>query len=296
MSRSARELHALAVDAATIDYHDQGGDGAPLLLVHAGVFSGWFEPLAADPALDGFRIIRIVRAGYSCGPAPTRHLSIADHAAHCAALLDALDVDHAHIVGHSSGSAIGLQLTLDRPDLVSSLILSEPPLLDDVVAPEDLDFVRTTIRPAIGAAVAAAARGDVATAFQGFMTALCGPDYATVLETALGPDGPSHAEQQSRFFFGDELPAAQSWRFDTPAAQNLRHPVLLVQGGASPPHVHRLITHLAAMIPTARTATIDNDNHLLPLRNPAALARLIAEFAPAGSRTRPATQPSSATP
>lgn len=92
---------------------------------------------------DGFRIIRIVRAGYGSGPAPVRHLTISDHAAHCAALLEHLGLDQAHVVGHSSGSAIGLQLALDRPDLVGSLILSEPPLFDDLVAPEDLDFVRT---------------------------------------------------------------------------------------------------------------------------------------------------------
>lgn len=39
------------------------GDGEPLLLVHAGVFSDWFAPLSARRVLDDFRVIRICRAG-----------------------------------------------------------------------------------------------------------------------------------------------------------------------------------------------------------------------------------------
>ena len=45
------------VAGTTIDTTDHGA-GEPLLLVHAGVFADWFVPLAASPALDGFRVIR----------------------------------------------------------------------------------------------------------------------------------------------------------------------------------------------------------------------------------------------
>jgi hypothetical protein len=38
-------------------YADQG-TGEPLLLVHGGVFTDWFLPLATSTALEGFRIIR----------------------------------------------------------------------------------------------------------------------------------------------------------------------------------------------------------------------------------------------
>jgi hypothetical protein len=90
------------------------------------VFGAWFAPLAADPALRGFRVIRMLRAGYTSGPAPTGHLSIADHAAHCAALLEAGDATCARrgALGRQRGR---LQLAHDRPDLVRSLLLGEPP-------------------------------------------------------------------------------------------------------------------------------------------------------------------------
>lgn len=44
--------------------------------------------------------------------------------------------------------------------------------------------------------------------------------------------------------------------------------------------MHCLVARLAGMLPNAEVATIDDDDdHLLPLRSPDALGRLVAEFA-----------------
>src|SRR5438552_12304432 len=147
----------------------------------------WFAPLAADSTLDGFRVIRMLRAGYASGPTPAGHVTVADQAAHCAALLDTLGIEHTHIVAHSSGCVIALQLALDRPDLVGSLILSEPPLIACLAAPEDLEFLDTAVGPVIGGAVAAAARGDVAAAFEQFMESSAAP---TTEVCCLPPSAP----------------------------------------------------------------------------------------------------------
>jgi pimeloyl-ACP methyl ester carboxylesterase len=273
-----RRLHTLHVSDAQIEYSDAGGDGQPLLLIHAGVFADWFVPLASEPALAGHRVIRMVRAGYTDGPAPTRRLSIGDHATHCAELLEALHVPSAHVVAHSSGAIIALQLAMDRPDLVRTVTLYEPPLLDPLAAPEDLDLLHAMLGPVIGASVAAVAAGDVPTAFDAFMRAVGAPDYRDVLTAGLGPDGLRRAEHQSGYFFTDEVIAANQWRFDHTDAAAIQHPVLLVQGGASPPFVHRLTDHLAAMLPDAAISTVDGQDHLLPLRAPAALADLADAF------------------
>jgi pimeloyl-ACP methyl ester carboxylesterase len=280
-------LHSLAVPGTTVDYVDHGGDGEPVLLVHAGVFGAWFEPLAADPALEGFRVIRLLRAGYTGGPAPTEHISMADHARHAALVLEALDATPAHVVAHSTGTVVALQLALDRPELVRSLVLSEPPLLDPLVAPEDLEFLHSQIGPVIGGAVAAAAAGDVTAAFDAFMDALCGPDHRRVFADALGADAVPRAEQDARFFFADEVRAAFEWTFDEHSARRVRLPVLLVQGGASNPVVHRLVAHLAALLPAAEVATVEGDNHLLPLRSPAALGNVVVDFTRRHSSVRP---------
>src|SRR5205823_4773377 len=124
------------------------------------------------------------RAGYSAGPRPSTHLSIGAHAQHCAALLDALRIDPAHVVGHSSGALIALELAADRPDLVRSLFLVEPAPGGDLATPQEAELVGQLLGPLLAAAEA----GDGATAFDGFMTFVCASDYRDVLETALGPE------------------------------------------------------------------------------------------------------------
>ena len=63
---------------------------------------------------------------YAQGRVRSGHLALADHAAHCARLLDELVIDTAHVCGHPSGALIARELALYRPDAVHSLVLLEP--------------------------------------------------------------------------------------------------------------------------------------------------------------------------
>jgi pimeloyl-ACP methyl ester carboxylesterase len=266
-----------AIGAAQIGYTDFGGDGEPLLLIHAGGFADWFTPLTTTPTLHRYRVIRLVRAGYTGAPAPAGQ-TVADHAGHAAALLHRLNAAPAHVVAHSSGTPIALQLAIEHPGLVRTLCLSEPPLVDTLADPADHDRLHATLGPALGAAMAATARGDLPAAFDAFMTAVCGPGYRQVMTDTLGAGRVDDAENRCRYFFTDEMPAVNAWTLDPAATGHLRPPVLLIQGSASPPPVHRLITRLAGLIPDATIATIHHANHLLPLTAPTELARLITDF------------------
>ncbi len=260
---------------AELAYTDSGGPGEPVLLVHAGVFADWFVPMATDPALGGHRVIRLIRAGYTAAPAPAG-LTVADHAGHAAELLRRLGTGPAHVVAHSSGTPIALQLGLDHPELVRTLCLSEPPLIDALTDPADHEALHAALGPAIGAAMGATARGDRPAAFDAFLSAVCGPDHRRAMTDALGAGAVEEAERRSGYFFTGEMPAVNAWTFDP---TRLTAPVLLVQGGASPQPVHRTIARLAALIPGATTTTIDGVDHLLPLTAPAELAGAVAAFA-----------------
>ena len=264
-------LQRLGVTHGEIEYTDHG-TGDPILLVHGGVFADWFVPLQ-QLLLDRFRVIRMRRAGYVPGAAPSDHLSLSAHADHCAELLDRLDTD-AHVVGHSSSALIAVELAAARHELVSSLLLIEPPLGGGLLRPEEAEVMR----PLIEAVVQTAAAGDVATAFDAFMSAVCGSDYRKVLEATLGAEGLATAEHDSGFFFASEVPAVLEWVLDPDTAIAVSQPALLVQGGTSPPIVHDVTTRLAALLPRAEVTTVDGSDHMLPLRDPAALGRLISEF------------------
>jgi pimeloyl-ACP methyl ester carboxylesterase len=271
-------MNTLTIKDTEIGYVDSGGDGEPVLLIHAGAFADWFTPLAAAPALSGKRVIRLVRAGYTGTPAPGP-LSPAGNAGHAAALLERLHTGPAHVVAHSSGTVIALQLALDHPGLVRTLTLCEPPLVDTLAAPEDHDLLHAMLGPVMGAAMGATARGDLPAAFDLFMTAVCGPTYRQVMTDTLGAAVLAGAERNCGYFFTGEIPGLNGWTFEPRAAARIEQPVLLVQGGASPPPVHRLVARVAGLLPNATVATVDGAGHLLPLTAPAELARLISGLA-----------------
>jgi pimeloyl-ACP methyl ester carboxylesterase len=259
-----------------IAYHDLG-TGDPVLLVHAGVFSDWFASVAAARELDGFRIVLPRRAGYVEGSSPARHLSIADHARHCAALLDEIGVRRVHVCGHSSSALIGLQLALDRPDLVHTLVLLEPAPGGGLNGPAHA----AAVGEAIGASMEAYGAGDTTMGFERFMIAVGGQHYREVIERALGREGHERAIRESAFF-PDEARAVWEWRFETADADRIKAPLLIVEGERTaelavvPPES---VSLLAAMVPHAETVVLPGASHLMPLEDPAGVARLVADFA-----------------
>ena len=250
--------------------YEERGVGEAVYLVHAGVFSSWFARLFAEPALDGFRVIRPIRDGYGGVGPPDEPKSLAAHSRSCAALLREIGVERVHWVGHSSSCCIGLQLALDDPTLVASLILFEPA--------KPWGAVRAAHASSyVGVSMEAAARGDIAAAFDLFMRGVGGDGYRRPLTECLGADGVAAAERESAYFFADELPAVGAWLFGSAEAERISAPVLLVSGSDSRPWFPDNIAVLAAMLPNARNVTMPGTDHLAPLTDPDLLAGVIAE-------------------
>jgi pimeloyl-ACP methyl ester carboxylesterase len=154
------------------------------------VFGAWFAPLFGQRELDGLQVIRPIRPGYGGSPAPAGTTSLAYHARRCGELLHELGVERAHWVGHSSSCCIGLQLALDDPQLVASLILFEPAKPSGAVRAAHASSYA-------GPALDAAARGDLPTAFDVFLRGVGGDGYRQVLLRRLGEDGLAAAAEES---------------------------------------------------------------------------------------------------
>jgi pimeloyl-ACP methyl ester carboxylesterase len=253
------------------------GVGEPVVLVHAGVFARWYKPLLDEPALAGrYRVLTYHRIGYAGSSRSTGPVSIAQQAAHLGSLMRHLGIQRAHLVGHSSGGNIVLQLALDAPELVGSLAVLEPALPVEASGSERLLSTRAFMAPVIERYRA----GDKAGAVDGFMRGVTGPNYRVALDRVL-PGAFGEAVASADTFFGQELPAVQQWSFRREDAGRITQPVLAVIGEKSkeqsPIWTARQET-LLTWLPNAEGFVLPGATHLLYLENPRGMAERLAAF------------------
>lgn len=108
----------------------EAGAGDPVVLLHgggAGATGASNYVRNIDALAEHFRVIVPDMPGYGRSSKQLDHADpFGDLAASVRGLLDALEIDKAHLVGNSYGGAAALRLAMDRPDKVDRLILMGP--------------------------------------------------------------------------------------------------------------------------------------------------------------------------
>lgn len=262
------------VDGGELEYEVRGS-GEPVLLIHGVILADAFTPLLAQPALtDRHRLIHYHRRGFAGSCRHTGPCSLTQQAADARALLDHLGVERAHVVGHSYGGAIGLQLALDAPEWVASLALLEPA---GIAVPSGEAFAQEVL----ALSGERYARGDKAGAVELFLHGVCGPQMREVADQALPPGAHDLAVADADTFFLIEGPALGEWQFGAAEATRITQPVLLVLGADSDavtPMFGEMNAVLAEWLPRAESVELPGANHALQMMNPAGTADLLADF------------------
>ena len=104
-------------------YYEEAGSGEPLLMIMGlgGDLQAW--ALQAPALSKHFRVITYDNRGAGRTSAPDRPCSISQMAGDAVALLDALGIQKAHVLGFSMGGYIAQELVLNHPERVNKLIL-----------------------------------------------------------------------------------------------------------------------------------------------------------------------------
>lgn len=266
-------MERLRVDGLELEYQVEG-TGEPVVLIHGGVLADGLSPLATQPALaQGHRVISYHRVGYAGSSRAEGEMEIVDQAAHCLALLRHLEVERAHVVGHSSGAMIALQLAHDAPHSVATLALLELPNFE---LPSSADFGQGVLGPAFQRY----GSGDKVGAVDAFMAGVCGSTSWAAAKLALPAGALDQATADADTFFGVEAPSTQRWSLEE-AASGVAAPVLVVMGALSP-DVHPVYTEahdaMQRRFPQAQSYVLPRATHLLQLQNPSDLASALADF------------------
>jgi 3-oxoadipate enol-lactonase len=253
--------------------YETHGLGEPVLFVHAGVFADWFLPLVREPALaDRYQLVSYHRVNYGRSTHLDRVFSVEEQAAHARGLLERLGIERAHVVGHSAGASIALQLALDAPEAVYSLAV-----LDPAIASSPADGP-AKLPAFIIRALEEHEAGDTAWAVDTFMSGVAGREYRAMIEARLPTGAFEQAVADAHYLFRHELPALWDWSFTRKEASQIQQPTLVVAGALSGPIFEQRQRTLCSWLPNAEAFTLPMAGHLLQAEQPRAMAAALAAF------------------
>ncbi len=252
----------------------RAGQGDPLLLVHG----GWEDRRAWDgifPLLStGFEVIAVDRRGHGStsreGPGPT----VRSDAEDLARALEGADLFPAHVAAHASGATSALALATERPELVRSLLLHEPPFLSSLVADHDGRAAAEAVRGRLRQAQALARSDRPEEAARAYLSLFAAANEGweqfdpTIRSRWTENAGAWAAELDDPDLL---LPAVATFR-DVPV------PVLLTLGERSPVLAQRIARALEAYLPNAVVQDLPAAGHLPHLFAPSALVGTWASF------------------
>jgi pimeloyl-ACP methyl ester carboxylesterase len=213
-------------------YEDAGTDPPTTLVVH-GMASAAAGSAALRASLHG-RVIAHDRRGYggSGAPEPYAATTVQEQGEDAAALLGALGVPRARVIGLGFGALIALDLLVRRPELVEAAVLLDAPLLAFVpAATEALAAQRQELEEALreGGPLEAIARW---------------------LGPSAGADEVALAQASPRGFFADYAGLA-TWSPSRRELRAIRVPVVFVTGPDSDPHLAEAADEAATLVPGA---------------------------------------------
>ena len=116
-------MTVIGVGDIELDY-ERSGSGPPLLLIMgmSGTALHWGEPFL-EPLRRDFDVIAYDHRGVGASSRLDGPVTIREMAEDAAGLLDALEIDSAHVVGISMGGMIAQELALAHPERVRTLTL-----------------------------------------------------------------------------------------------------------------------------------------------------------------------------
>ena len=269
------------LDAAGTRIHYQvTGSGQPLVFLHGlgGSTEDWAPQVEAFASR--YQVITLDVRGHGLSSKPRGPYQVEDFTADARAVLCQVATGPVHVVGLSMGGMIALQLGLDAPDLVKTLVIvnSGPEVRPNNLRDRLLLWQRALLTRAVSMAT-----------------------WGRILADRLFPE-PAQAEARealrTRWARNDKraylasFQAIRRWSVADRLGE-IRHPMLVVAAELdyTPVEAHRA---WAARVPNARVLMVPGSRHATPADRPEEFNRVVGEFLAGKSNGAPSPKQRSA--
>lgn len=267
-------LKFLPVNGASLGFVEKG-DGEAVVFVHGAIcdLRIWLDQV--ELFSHKYRAISYSRrdhwpAGRS--DVPVRY-SRSTHAEDLICFLEELDLQKAHLVGHSYGGAVALLAAIQRPDMVMSLTLGEPSPIPSMFDGPETNLIS---RQKVGFAEARilAQMGKAEDSIRKFLSVIIGADVLDQLTPAarhiMVQNAPTLVPMLERFYESPPIGREQ--------LKNVAARTLLMRGELSPRIALVSNSKLNDCLPNAREVILRSTSHGLHIENPVAFSKVVLDF------------------
>jgi pimeloyl-ACP methyl ester carboxylesterase len=266
----------LIADGAELNYFEYG-TGHPVVFVHGSFadYRAWFQQVEAFGAR--YRFVTYSRRCHY----PNRWTTdgsescTKQHGEDLAQLLSLLKLGPATLVGQSTGGMVALHAARNHPELVHSLVLSEPFCLPCLVdseqgAAEWASYKEQFWTPAAELMARGDADGSIALLCDSIMGAGTYQSLPSEIRPIIAQNIPS---VRLEFFNADFYSS-----FDRSDVEAIQSPTLIVEGDRSPKMFGTIADALASRIPDARRERFEDVCHVAPFFAPDAFLASVTKF------------------
>jgi pimeloyl-ACP methyl ester carboxylesterase len=198
------------------------------------------------------------------------HEDVAD----LAALIEQADMSPATVIGNSFGAIISLRVAAERPDLIGSLVVHEPPLVGLIAQDPTMATIVQAFGTRVGGVVELLQAGDMTGGARKF-----------VEEVGLGPGAwdllPLEAREtfiSNAPTFLDEVKDPDALNLDLATLKSFDRPTLLSVGDASPPMFAPIAQRVADAIPGVSRHTFIGAGHVPHMTHPDDYVDVVSSF------------------
>ena len=261
--------------AGTIYYETAGGAwGDPTVLVHGSWVDHRSWARVVPSLAQGLHVITYDRRGHGGSSGARRERPVRDDASDLARLLESIDLFPAHVVGHSYGGAVALRLAVDRPELVRSVAVHEPPFLGLLPEDDPMADEASRARADVRRLQARVRTGDLDGAAREFVDRFS-PDLGEWdrLDPTVHGQLARNAER-----WAEELDDPEAMCPSRTGISGLDIPVLLTSGERSSPLFHGIEAELLRTLRNASARRLPACGHAPHLTHPEMYVGVLAMF------------------